>query len=63
MKIVLFDDVLWSGGIHVTVDGQNLDSVAEPIMVVVVAIDGETSTLYQVISFISPVFLDKIWQI
>ena len=31
-----------------TVTGENLDSVIEPIMVVVVVIEGEMSTYYQV---------------
>ncbi len=36
------------GGIELTVRGQNLDNVAEPIMVVVVIVDGNVFTFYQV---------------
>ena len=37
-----------SGGTHVTVTGRNFGGVAEPIMVVVITVDDEISTLYQV---------------
>ncbi len=37
-----------SGGIPLTVRGRNLDSVAEPIMVVIVISDGKASVFYQV---------------
>ena len=40
----------FSGGIKITVTGENMDSVAEPIMVVVVVnlLTGDPSIFYQV---------------
>ncbi len=36
------------GGIPLTVRGQNLNSVAEPIMVIILVVDGNVFTFYQV---------------
>ncbi len=49
LSITLFTFVCsFRGGIPLTVTGQNLDNVPEPIMVVIVVTDGKISNYYQV---------------
>ena len=40
--------IVSSGGVPITVTGENVDSVAEPIMVVTVITNAELSVYYQV---------------
>ena len=43
--------IVYSGGVPITVTGENVDSVAEPIMVVTVITNSEQSVYYQVHKF------------
>ena len=40
--------VIFRGGIAITANGQNMDSVVEPVMVVTVRTNSGTSVFYQV---------------